>query len=342
MAWIGLDIGGANIKVATCGGRCTHAPFPLWRQLDRLAATLAELLDRHAAEQADDVSIAAVMTGELADCFDSREEGVRAIVHALQQAAGRRRVALFGLDADWHAMPEALARPSNFGAANWLALATWTARQHPNAELLIDIGTTTTDIVPLHAGRPRSRALVDTDRLAARELVYTGVVRTPLFALGEEATYRGKRVPITPEFFATALDVYLLLGDLEEMQWDEQTADGRPSTIGASIGRLARSILAAGGTEFDASDARRLARELAESQHRKLATDLVQALSNHDAHPAEVVISGTGEFLARRLVQQTFETHCIITSLADTLTSDQSRCAPAYAVARLAHEDLGQ
>src|SRR5947208_2344005 len=69
-------------------------------------------------------------------------------------------------------------------AANWLATAVWAGRFAPEgAALLIDAGSTTTDIVPLWNGRPMPLGLTDPDRLRTGELVYTGARRTPVCAL---------------------------------------------------------------------------------------------------------------------------------------------------------------
>src|SRR5438552_12194660 len=94
-------------------------------------------------------------------------------------------------------------------AANWLALAAYAGRFAPTGTaLLVDVGSTTTDLVPLLGGAPVPCGNTDAERLLHRELVYTGVRRTPLCALlGETGA---------AELFATTLDAYLLLEELPE------------------------------------------------------------------------------------------------------------------------------
>ena len=53
---------------------------------------------------------------------------------------------------------------------------------HPDA-LLIDVGSTTADVVPIVAGRVAATGRNDLERLQAGELVYTGVLRTNLAAI---------------------------------------------------------------------------------------------------------------------------------------------------------------
>src|SRR5262249_27130143 len=120
--------------------------------------------------------------------------------------------------------------------------------------LLIDIGSTTSDIIPLRDGVPVPQGLTDPERLATGELVYTGVQRSPICALIAEAPWRGATCGVAQELFATTWDAYLMLGDLPEEPGDEATADGRPATKACAHDRLARMICA-DRSLFDEQDA---------------------------------------------------------------------------------------
>src|SRR5262249_10334863 len=74
--FLGLDIGGANLKAAHSGGNVRIQPFPLWKHPGELTEVLRELVD---SMPAADV-LAVTMTGELCDCFDSKRQGVLAIL----------------------------------------------------------------------------------------------------------------------------------------------------------------------------------------------------------------------------------------------------------------------
>jgi probable H4MPT-linked C1 transfer pathway protein len=80
-------------------------------------------------------------------------------------------------------------------SANWLAGAELVAASLPEA-LFVDIGSTTTDLTPVRGGRVRARAQDDAGRLVSGELVYTGVVRTPVMALARVAPFAGHSVPL--------------------------------------------------------------------------------------------------------------------------------------------------
>src|SRR5262249_43756645 len=149
--------------------------------------------------------LAVTMTGELCDCFATRREGVLHILEAVEAVVGRGPVDVWHSDGRFHTIGETRTNPLGAGAANWLALATVPGRFVPHGPaILIDVGSTTTDVVALADGRPIPQALTDPGRLLTRELLYTGVRRTPLCAV------LGSRV--AAELFATTLDAYLFRG----------------------------------------------------------------------------------------------------------------------------------
>src|SRR5206468_31402 len=141
--------------------------------------------------------------------------------------------------------------------------------------------------------RPIPRGRTDPERLACRELVYTGVQRTPVCALlsGEGAA----------ELFATTRDVYLLLGELPADANDRHTADGRPATIEGAHARLARMICADSETCLPQVTGD-LAQEIFHRQRTLLRSAVTHISAQLPSPPRMIVISGSGEFLARQLV----------------------------------------
>ena len=96
--------------------------------------------------------VAVTMTGELADCFATKREGVAAIVAAAQQAAGGREVLIYLTDGTFVPPDEAVARAQEAAASNWHALASFAAELvEGEAGLLFDVGSTTCDVVPIVA-----------------------------------------------------------------------------------------------------------------------------------------------------------------------------------------------
>lgn len=332
MNWLGLDVGGANLKLASSDGSLARSVgFPLWQRRAELEDALRRLL-----ADAPPVPLAVTMTGELADCYATKAEGVAHIVEAVAAAAGRRSLRAYALDGELISLEHATRQPLLVAAANWHALASWAARFAAGATLLIDIGSTTTDLIPIVEGRPAARGRTDPERLVASELVYTGVSRSPVCAVARSLPWRGAACPTAQELFATTRDAYLTSGDLPEDAEDGSTADGRTATREAARDRLARQICA-DRTMFDEADARAAAREIEQAQLARLGIAARNVLSRLPAAPATVILSGEGEFLARRLLDA-LRIQPAVVSLAERLGLSRSRVAPAYALAVLAAE----
>jgi probable H4MPT-linked C1 transfer pathway protein len=335
VTWLALDIGGANIKVADGLGYCASEPFALWREPARLSEVLRLTMTR--APSCD--HIAATMTGELADCFVTKEEGVRHILTALKSAANGLPIWVYQTTGRLEPLHKALCNPLLAAAANWHALARFAARfAESSAAVLIDIGSTTTDVIPLVNGHLHSRGITDTERLLTRELVYTGVERSPVCALVRHLPYRGQLCPVAQELFATTADAYLTLSELPEQPENTNTVDGRPATRDAARARLARSICA-DPTTFDAADAQAAAAAICRRQVAKIAAAVAKVLAQLQTPADTIILSGRGEFLARRVLNHIGSTKHIV-SLAAQLGPELSRCAPAHALAVLAREGI--
>ncbi len=329
--WVGLDIGGANLKIADGRGRAASASFPLWQEPRGLAAAITSLLANFAAPR--EASIALTMTGELADCYATKADGVRAIIDATLDAAEGRAVRVAAVDDRWLTCADAKESPPLVAAANWRLGARLVAGQFPKDRgVWVDIGSTTTDVIPIEDGKVIAAGANDTERLLAGELVYTGVRRTPLCALVDRLPYRGRECPVAADWFATTADVWLLLGQLPENPSDSGTADGRPLVRQAAVERLAR-CLCADRDSFDVTDGLTVARHVAAIQTAKI----VGALARHDAEWA--VFTGEGEFLAPQVGNNA---GVAATSVAPVhFGAAASRSFPAHAAAVLASHELG-
>jgi (4-(4-[2-(gamma-L-glutamylamino)ethyl]phenoxymethyl)furan-2-yl)methanamine synthase len=333
MTWLGLDIGGANLKAADGRGWARSMPFPLWQNPGGLAGALAALLESAPAAE----RLAVTMTGELCDCFRTKAGGVRDIVTAVQEAAGQRDVRIYTVDGRFLTIDESRQMPELVAAINWHALARFACRfVEGESGLLIDVGSTTTDIIPLIDGCPRTIGLNDTDRLLAGELVYTGVGRTPVCAIVKDLVWRGKRCPVAAELFATAADAYVVLGELAKQPEATWTADGRPLTREFSHERLARMICADTST-FSIADAEAAAATLREAQLSQLEAAVRHVAGQSARRPETLILSGHGEFLGQAVVRRVFPAARVV-SLSQRLGEEASRAAPAHALAVLVRE----
>ncbi len=337
---LGWDLGGAHLKAVQLGPRggvetVRQVPCPLWQGLDRLESAIDAVLEgipdratRHAV----------TMTGELTDLFENRAQGVRALVDRMQQRFAGESIQVYAGPAGLLDPTAALREVHQVASANWMASATLAATLLPEG-LLVDIGSTTTDLVPFGGGQVIARGYHDHERLARGELIYSGVVRTPVMALARRVPFGGDWVPLMAEHFATTADLYRLTGDLPGHADLMPSADGRPKTPVASAGRLARQ-LGLDGSAADPPAWRRLAGVLAEVQLRTLA-DACNCLYSRGELTADAPVlgAGVGRFLARRLAERlgrAYQSFATLFPEAPVGAPDVGDCAPAAAVARLA------
>ncbi|MBI2192940.1 MAG: H4MPT-linked C1 transfer pathway protein [Planctomycetes bacterium] len=329
---LGWDIGGANLKAAHSGGTAHSVPFELWKRPGDLAAALAGLAGR--MPPAD--LWAVTMTGELCDCFETKGEGVHRILEAAEQAARGVPILAWQTCGRFVRPDDARSRPLQTAASNWHALATLTAREFCPARwgLLIDVGSTTTDLVLLGRGRPCPAGLTDPERLASGELVYSGVRRTPLAALVRSLPYRGRACPVAAELFATTLDVCLLLGLIPERPESRDTADGRAATRARAADRMVRMICA--DRELcTMEEAESMARAAYQVQVETLSESARRVVRRSSESLSIAILAGSGEFLARRIAQA-LDPPLPTLSLAESWGDALSGAACAWSVAQLA------
>ncbi len=333
-SWLALDIGGANLKAAHSSGQARSLPFELWKRPDELARSLGSLAST--LPEADRVAL--TMTAELCDCYSTKAVGVRSVLDAASSAFPTAPMVVWGVDGRFHEIDEIRKAPSLAAASNWLALATLASRLIPEGPgLLIDIGSTTADLIPMVDGRVDVRGRTDTERLQTGELVYAGVRRTPLCSIAPELPFRGRPTGLTAELFATTLDVYLTLGEVRSDPKDLSPADGRPATADAALDRLARMV-GADRDGFTAEDAFAFALAADKVLVDRLVRAARRACSETVESPMHAVVAGSGEFLARRVASRALEPGGKVVSLAEAWGPVASSAACAHALAELAVE----
>ena len=302
---IGWDIGGAHVKACLLrDGRVVDVAqwaCPLWQGFEHLERVLHLAVARW--PQLGQAAHAVTMTGEMTDLFENREDGVRRIAAALARTltpTAPEALHFFGStfagEARWCRAADAAANWQQIASANWLATATHAA-QCLDEGVLIDVGSTTTDLIAFRGGRVLGTSRTDAQRLASGELVYHGVVRTPLCALGPRIAWRSDELNVMNEFFATTADVYRLTGELDPAHDLHPSADNAPKDLAATRRRLARMI------GLDARDAApddwlAFAHTWRAKQVDELAGQLRRVIDAHGLSDAAVALgAGCGEFL---------------------------------------------
>ena len=382
---IGWDVGGAHLKAALLGPdgalqQVLQVPCPLWRGLHELELAIDIVLN---AFKVSSALHAVTMTGELVDLFANRREGVLAISRVMQTKLNcapnlnclKFYTGVLNPALNSNLNPN-LVRPLSatgfvsfdevedywpfIASANWQASASFVA-QKIEFGLFVDIGSTTTDFVLLENNKPACIGFTDAARMQTDELVYTGVVRTPLMAVAQRIEFQRAMTSVAAEFFATSADVYRLTGDLSAEDDMADTADAQDKGQLTSARRIARMI---GHDVEDAPimDWHNLAEQFKWQQISRLQTVVtkhISRLSNENKKQSMVLIgSGAGGFLVAAIAKNLAIPYIDVANLiilnkensesqiscvddsAIAIRRRASVCLPAYALAYLVQQLL--
>lgn len=316
---IGLDIGGANTKLASSDGTLVELHYlPLWKNT-RLPEVLKEIAQRLKPER-----VAVVMTGELADCFEDKEQGIRFIKETVDSAFGSERVSYINSQGRFQSEANSLRE---LAAANWAASARLIGEEVGDC-IFVDVGSTTSDIIPIIAGEHRA-GLTDFERLLRGELVYAGTLRTNLAALLEKVKLEKGMCRTSSELFATTADAYLILGKIDEAAYTCETADGAGRSKTDAMRRIAR-LVCADLSEVEDREIYEIAEQVKDKQISVLAEAVLEVAERNGLQ--KIASAGLGEFMIKEVAEKLgFE--CI--SVSGRWGEEISKVFPAYAAARL-------
>ena len=338
--YCGWDIGGAHLKFAGLSKdlklQCIEqVACPLWLGVEHLEKAIKELIARRRLTEANH---GFTMTGELCDSFGDRVTGVRQIVDCLAALFEPHKSQIFGLNNQWYELDNISGCELGIASANWYATASYCAQKIKQG-LIIDIGSTTTDLVPIVDGNVATIGEDDFSRLKNFELVYTGVVRTAVAAIVDTLPYRDESIPVVAEYFANAADIYRILQCLPPKADMYDTADGKDKSIISSATRLFRMICRDYADEL--AEAEIMAAAASEAQLDRLMIALVHQLERHhmDAEKSIIVGLGCGAMLAKNLAQRCGLDFKLFSELVPCATAgvfdepNPEVCGPAVAVA---------
>jgi (4-(4-[2-(gamma-L-glutamylamino)ethyl]phenoxymethyl)furan-2-yl)methanamine synthase len=335
---VGWDIGGANLKAALLDStgkviRVLQLPCELWRGLNQLELAMRSVLEVLKLNGME-AKHAVTMTGEMVDLFTSRHDGVMQISALVADLLGSE-VLFYGTDGSFVNINDVFKQAQYIASSNWHASANVLAKDIEDA-LFVDIGSTTTDIIVIEAGEVKNTGLTDAVRMQNDSLIYTGVIRTPIMALGSKVQFEGIATNVAAEYFATMADVYRLTRELPPAVDVSESADTKGKTPLESARRLARMI----GYDVEGKPIEawiNLAKAFSAMQLNQIKTAVLKYLKPN----AALVGAGVGSFLVKALASELnhpYESISIRTlNESDVeLQNAVETCFPAYAVAKLA------
>jgi len=342
---MGWDIGGAHVKVALAFAadsiaQVSQLSCPLWLGPEQLKISIAALKKYFDFQK----SVHAItMTGEMVDHFGTRKEGVLTLVKEMECALQGAEIHYFAGEKGLLSANDAMVMHKEIASANWLASASYIALQLRDA-LFIDIGSTTSDVVTIQGHTVKFDGYTDAERLYTQELVYCGVVRTPIFALCKSAPIRDKFNPIINEYFASTADVYRLTKELPEYADMGDTSDGRDKDVQSSAIRLAR-MFGDDAVLEDLSIWQHVAEYVREQQLQMIINSCrKQLFKTQQSLKIPIVGAGVGRFLVKDIAQRLNRSYIDFEQLVQFENSkgeiSVGDCAPAASVACLGYQKI--
>lgn len=243
MKMMGLDIGGANTDCCIFEMndenklkllRTSKEYLPMWNKKE----DLKNLLKKFKKYDVDVICV--TITAELSDGFKSKKEGINYIIDIVNDLFNEKIVKYVTYDGlkDYDEIKE---NPLNAAAANWIGSATLIKYIKKDC-VFMDMGSTTTDIIPIINKKEAAIGHDDTDRLCAGELVYTGMLRTNVATITHEVPVNSKTATVSSELFAITADINMILGYITEDKYTCNTPDGDSKDLISCKRRLARVV----------------------------------------------------------------------------------------------------
>lgn len=343
---LGYDVGGANTKAAFVRvkkGKLISAKvaveyFPVWKQPEKLPHVLLMLKERLDVGGLDGMGI--TMTAELSDVYQTKREGVNHILRSVKNVFPVSPIYVLNTDAKMESLTTAKEDPLRVAAANWAATG-WIVSRHLKNCVVVDVGSTSTSIIPIVDGQIVARGNTDLDKLILGELVYTGSLRTNVATIVQSIPTKNGVASVASELFALSGDVHILLENITEKDYSTETTDGRGKTKAESSARLARVVCA--DTEMlTKQEIAEMARYIYDKQIHQVAEGLTKVyvlIKSLTSDKVPVVVTGLGKDFIARKAAKTLGIDVIV-DLGTLLPQKAVLATPAFGVALMTAEKL--
>lgn len=342
---LGFDIGGANTKAAHLQEKngqvkidVTSQYFPVWKSSEKLSDVLRTLAESLVTEKLDVLGV--TMTAELSDAYQTKREGVNHILSCVNNVFSEIPCYVLNSSGKLITPEEAKGKPLEVASANWAATG-WLVSRHLKDAVIVDVGSTSTSIIPVAQGQVAAKGKTDLEKLICGELIYTGSLRTNIATITPTVPIRGGVASVASELFATSGDVHLILGNICEADFTSETADGRGKSIAESYARLSR-VVCADSEMLTKKEITDIAHYVWERQIDRISRGLRRVYNytrNLAQNDVPVVVTGLGkDFLARKAAEQIGA--ATIIDLEMLLTKQAVLATPALGVALMAASEI--
>ncbi len=300
MKIVGWDIGGANLKASIINFKnykikSNQIYCPIWLNIDNLRKSIISIknnfgnCDYHAV----------TMTAELVDIFKNKKKGVKKIIELFCKIFPEKKVFFYSINENFLKRKDAILNTDNISSMNWHASASFISKYIKNC-ILVDIGSSTTDIVPIKNKKIVVKGFNDSERLSNGELIYSGVLRTPITSIVKNLHLKKKKHILIQENFADIADVYRILNKLPKNMDLISTQDKKPKNPVASARRIAR-LLAKDYKDEKFKDWKKISIEIENTQKKIFRNAIEKIKKKFFKKNIPIIGLGVGSFLIKEI-----------------------------------------
>lgn len=335
---VGLDIGGANVKINAIV-MTDSGEFRLIHYFNRqmLVDNFDHVLNTFKNDFKVNFDVVGVTTtGEYGIIFPRLKDGIIFFKEKISNFF-KQPTYWMNLSGDMIKLGE-LNDPYDVVASNWVATSLFVGEYICRDCILVDSGSTTTDIIPISKGRPVNKSRFDYERLASGNLVYTGGINTHVGCITNKLILNEVETNLSSEYFATAGDIHYILGHINSLTYRNYL--GRfpgYSNPDECYTRLAHMICAddkliSRETILD------MAKQVYEKQLNQISESIkrvyLESRAYYDKKPAIVTTGMCSDFLVKPAAKKAGFVEII--SVGEKMGTDISITTPSFAVAVLA------
>ena len=235
--FIGWDIGGSNTKISIIKSNKAKSEvheIELWR--DAGLSKLKKLISDLGTNQ-NGTYHGITLSGEMCDIFPSRENGINTILSFFKKFSSNTYVYSSSGFIKLHKIRE----HKKVASMNWYSVGEMISKKIDNC-IIINMGSTTTDFIMIKNNTIINKREDDFTGINNDELLYTGFLRSPIYALTDEVRVNMISYKVIPENFSSMADIYQILKIIDIKYDYSSRADRRSKTILNSYKRVARSF----------------------------------------------------------------------------------------------------
>lgn len=352
MIIIGLDIGGANTKAALIlfnnkdiiRSFSYIEYFPFWEKTindipEMLKRIVENLVIKNNFKLNTIEYITVTITAELSDAFQTKREGILTILKALKQVFDKNKLFFITNQGKFINYISAKSEYKSIASSNWVSTSLFLGYFQPLC-ILIDAGSTTIDIIPIVNSVPVAQGKDDISRMLNHELLYTGGLRATIPSITQFVPYQGKLVRISFEKFALISDVHLILGNITEDEYINDTADNRSKSLENCYARLSR-IICMDIETISKEELNKIAEYIYEKQLEMIKYEIQEFMSNlvirfpeFEIDPKFVITGLAANFVIRKTLLNLGYTNILsyeeVTNISDQISSSAFAITGAF------------